>query len=134
MLEEAEPLLAALREVAGSKGDLMIKTHSQLTTFSAIRLARRMEKFAPRLYAGPIEAAENIRLSAMLPTFLILASIDNFDGFFNDLRATPTYWEEGYVPVPVRPDLGFELNEDLAEAQPHRERGVFPPVAGVPLL
>lgn len=133
VLEEAEQLMAALREVASSKCDLMIKTHGQLTTSSAIRLARRMEKFAPHLYAGPIEAAANIQLSATLPNFLILESIDNFDGFFNDLLTTPIDWEEGSVNVPDRPGLGFELNEALAEAHPYHESSVFPPMAEVPL-
>ena len=38
-LDKAERMTAALREVAGTKCDLMIKTHGQTTTSSAIRLA-----------------------------------------------------------------------------------------------
>lgn len=212
VLDDAEKVMASLREVAGSKCDLMIKTHGQLTTSSAIRLARRMEKFdplwfeepvppcnpqemarvanattipisgaerlvsrfeisrvleaqaiqilqpalgrvggilegkkiaamaeahyaqfAPHLYAGPIEAAANIQLSTSLPNFLILESIDNFSGFFNDLLMTPIEWEEGYVNVPDRPGLGFELNEAVADANPYTGIDVFPPMAEVPL-
>lgn len=211
-LEGAETMFKNLREVAGSKCDLMCKTHGQLTTSSAIRLARRMEKydplwfeepvppcnpqemarvagstsipisggerlvskfeiskvleaqaiqilqpalgrvggilegkkiaamaeahyaqFAPHLYAGPIEAAANIQLSTSLPNFLILESIDNFDGFFNDLLTNPIEWENGYVTVPDRPGLGFELNEKLAEANPYVGDTVFPPMAESPL-
>jgi len=212
VLDEAEHLMGCLREVAGSKCDLMIKTHGQLTTSSAIRLARRMEKFdplwfeepvppcnpqemarvaksttipisgaerlvsrfeiskvleaqaiqilqpalgrvggilegkkiaamaeahyaqfAPHLYAGPMEAAANIQLSTTLPNFLILESIDNFDGFFNDLLTTPIEWEDGYVIVPDRAGLGFELNEAVADAHPYTGTDVFPPMAEVPL-
>ena len=212
VLDDAEHLMGCLREVAGSKCDLMIKTHGQLTTSSAIRLARRMEKFdplwfeepvppcnpqemarvaksttipisgaerlvsrfeiskvleaqaiqilqpalgrvggilegkkiaamaeahyaqfAPHLYAGPMEAAANIQLSTTLPNFLILESIDNFDGFFNDLLTTPIEWEDGYVIVPDRAGLGFELNEAVADAHPYTGTDVFPPMAEVPL-
>jgi 2-dehydro-3-deoxyphosphogalactonate aldolase len=213
VLEGAEQLMKSLREVAGSQCDLMIKTHGQLSTSSAIRLARRMEKFdplwfeepvppcnpkemarvasfttipisggerlvsrfeiskvleaqaiqilqpalgrvggilegkkiaamaeayyahfAPHLYAGPIEAAANIQLSTTLPNFLILESIDTFDGFFNDLLTTPIQWEDGYVTVPDRPGLGFELNEEVADANPYTGEDVFPPMAEVPLF
>ena len=211
-LEGAETLVKNLREVAGDRCDLMIKTHGQLTTSSAIRLARRLEKFdplwfeepvppcnpkemarvansttipisggerlvsrfeiskvleaqaiqilqpalgrvggilegkkiaamaeshyaqfAPHLYAGPIEAAANIQLSASLPNFLILESIDTFDGFFNDLLNIPIRWEDGYVEVPNRPGLGFELNESIAEANLYKENDVFPPMVEYPL-
>jgi len=90
-------------------------------------------QFAPHLYAGPIEAAANIQLSASLPNFLILESIETFDGFFNDLLNTPIQWEEGYVTVPDAPGLGFELNEDLADANPYTTEAVFPPMAEVPI-
>ena len=212
-LEGAEQFTKSLREVAGSKCDLMIKTHGQLTTSSAIRLARRLERFdplwfeepvppcnpkemarvarsttipisgaerlvsrfeiskvleaqaiqilqpalgrvggilegkkiaamaeayyaqfAPHLYAGPIEAAANIQLSTTLPNFLILESIDTFDGFFNDLLTTPIQWEDGYVTVPDQPGLGFELNEDLADANPYTGENVFPPMAESPIF
>ena len=212
-LEGAETMFRNLREVAGSKCDLMCKTHGQLTTSSAIRLARRIEKFdplwfeepvppcnpqemarvarstsipisgaerlvskfeiskvleaqaiqilqpclgrvggilegkkiaamaeahyaqfAPHLYAGPIEAAANIQLSASLPNFLILESIDNFGGFFNELLTTPIEWEQGYVTVPNRPGLGFELNEALADANPYIGDNTFPPMAESPIF
>lgn len=46
-LDNAELVTKNLREVAGSKCDLLVKTHGQMTTSSAIRLARRLEKFDP---------------------------------------------------------------------------------------
>lgn len=46
-LDNAELVTKNMREVAGSSCDLLIKTHGQMTTSSAIRLARRLEKFDP---------------------------------------------------------------------------------------
>ncbi len=46
-LDNAELVTKNMREVAGSKCDLLIKTHGQMTTSSAIRLARRLEKYDP---------------------------------------------------------------------------------------
>lgn len=211
-LEGAERLTKNLREVAGSQCDLMIKTHGQMTTSSAIRLARRLEQFdplwfeepvppgnakemarvaasttipisgcerlvsrfeiaqmleaqavqilqpalgrvggilegkkiaamaeahyaqfAPHLFAGPIEAAANIQLSASLPNFLILESIETFGGFFGQLLNKPIQWQDGYVIVPSEPGLGFELNEAVADANPFTSDAVFPPMAEVPL-
>lgn len=211
-LEGAEQMTKNLREVAGSKCDLMIKTHGQMTTSSAIRLARRLEKFdplwfeepvppgnakemarvaasttipisggerlvsrfeisqmfeaqacqivqpalgrvggllegkkiaamaevhfaqfAPHLFAGPIEAIANIQLSACLPNFLLLESIETFGGFYGQLLNKPIQWEDGYVIVPNEPGLGFELNEALCDANPYTDDVVFPPMAEVPL-
>jgi 2-dehydro-3-deoxyphosphogalactonate aldolase len=46
-LDNAELVTRNMREAAGSKCDLLIKTHGQMTTSSAIRLAKRLEKFDP---------------------------------------------------------------------------------------
>ena len=56
------------------------------------------------------------------------------DGFFNDLLTTPIQWEDGYVTVPDRPGLGFELNEELADANPYTGENVFPPMAESPIF
>jgi len=53
-LEGAERFTRNLREVAGDKCDLMIKTHGQRTTSSAIRLARRLEQFDPLWFEEPV--------------------------------------------------------------------------------
>jgi 2-dehydro-3-deoxyphosphogalactonate aldolase len=46
-LDNAERVTKNLREVAGSKCDLLVKTHGEMTTSSAIRFAKRLEKFDP---------------------------------------------------------------------------------------
>lgn len=53
-LDNAELVSKNLREVAGSKCDLLVKTHGQMTTSSAIRLAKRLEKFDPLWLEEPV--------------------------------------------------------------------------------
>ena len=43
-----------MREAVGSKCDLLIGTHGQMTTSSAIRLARRLEQFDPLWFEEPV--------------------------------------------------------------------------------
>ncbi len=74
---------------------------------------------APHLYCGPIEALANIQLAASTPNFLILESIQQFGGFHEELLDRKIEWEEGYVIPSKRPGLGYELNEDVARANPY---------------
>lgn len=76
-------------------------------------------QMAPHLYCGPIEALANIQLGASIPNFLILESIQQFDGFHSELLDHPIRWEDGYVIPSDRPGLGHELNEAVAEAHPY---------------
>jgi L-alanine-DL-glutamate epimerase-like enolase superfamily enzyme/3-hydroxyisobutyrate dehydrogenase-like beta-hydroxyacid dehydrogenase len=57
----------------------------------------RHAQLAPHLYCGPIVGAANIQLAACSPNFLILESIERWDGFHADLLETPIRWEEGFV-------------------------------------
>ena len=74
---------------------------------------------APHLYAGPVEGAANIALAATCPNFLILESIERWDGFHADLLVDPIRWEDGYVVVPDRPGLGADVDEEVARAHPY---------------
>ena len=76
-------------------------------------------QIAPHLYCGPIEGAANIQLSACTPNFLILESIQTWDGFHADILKKPVRWEDGYVIPPTEPGLGVELDEAVAEANPY---------------
>ena len=53
-LENAELVTKNIREAVGSKCDLLIGTHGQMTTSSAIRLARRLEQFDPLWFEEPV--------------------------------------------------------------------------------
>ena len=77
---------------------------------------------APHLYCGPLVAAANIQLSATCPNFLILESIQKWGGFYEEILTEKIEWEDGYVIVPDRPGIGFELDEDVAKAHPYTDK------------
>jgi 2-dehydro-3-deoxyphosphogalactonate aldolase len=76
-------------------------------------------QIAPHLYAGPIEGAANIHLSAASPNFLIQESIQTWGGFHGEILRKPVTWQDGYIILPTEPGLGVELNEEVAEAHPY---------------
>ena len=53
-LEHAENFVRVLREAVGAKADLLFGTHGQMTPSSAIRLARRLEKYDPLWFEEPV--------------------------------------------------------------------------------
>ncbi len=53
-LERSEKYVKSVREAVGSKCDLLFGTHGQMTTSSAIRLARRLEKYDPLWLEEPV--------------------------------------------------------------------------------
>jgi galactonate dehydratase len=76
-------------------------------------------QIAPHLYCGPIEGAANIQLSACSPNFLILESIETWQGFHARILKKPIAWEEGFVIPPTEPGLGVELDEAVAASHPY---------------
>ncbi|MEM7547753.1 MAG: mandelate racemase/muconate lactonizing enzyme family protein [Pseudomonadota bacterium] len=74
---------------------------------------------APHLYCGPIEGAANVQLSTCIPNFLILESIERWEGFHAKILKVPMCWEEGYVIPPTAPGIGVELDEEVARAHPY---------------
>ncbi|MEX3010180.1 mandelate racemase/muconate lactonizing enzyme family protein [Hoeflea sp. TYP-13] len=79
----------------------------------------RYAQIAPHLYCGPVVGAANIQLSACIPNFLILESIQKWDGFHAELLKNPIEWDSGYVIPPEAPGLGVELDEAVARAHPY---------------
>jgi galactonate dehydratase len=53
-LDTAEEVIRCIREAVGSRCDIMIGTHAQMTAAGAIRLARRLEKFDPLWFEEPV--------------------------------------------------------------------------------
>ena len=53
-LDNAELVVKNVREAVGSKCDLLIGTHGQMTAAAAIRLAKRMERFDPLWFEEPV--------------------------------------------------------------------------------
>jgi len=80
-------------------------------------------QIAPHLYCGPVVGAANIHIATCSPNFLILESIQRWDGFQAQLLKKPIEWQDGYVIPPSEPGLGVELNEAVALAHPYAEGG-----------
>jgi 2-dehydro-3-deoxyphosphogalactonate aldolase len=76
-------------------------------------------QIAPHLYCGPVVGAANIQLAACSPNFLILESIERWDGFHARILRKPVHWEGGYVIPPTEPGLGVELNEEFIANFPY---------------
>jgi 2-dehydro-3-deoxyphosphogalactonate aldolase len=53
-LERSEQFVRRLREAVGGQCDLLFGSHGQMTTSSAIRLARRLERFDPLWFEEPV--------------------------------------------------------------------------------
>lgn len=77
---------------------------------------------APHLYAGPVEWAANVQLSAAIPNALMAETIET--PFHDALIRGAIRVEEGYIPVPTAPGLGIEVDEDLARAHPFEGTGL----------
>jgi len=75
-------------------------------------------QMAPHLYCGPVEGAANVQLAASIPNFLILESIERWDGFHGEI-VTGITWQEGHVIPSREPGLGVEFNAELARATPY---------------
>jgi galactonate dehydratase len=76
-------------------------------------------QIAPHQYCGPVVGAANIQLATCSPNFLILESLERWDGFQAKLLKKPIKWESGYVIPRDEPGLGVELDEDVARAHPY---------------
>jgi L-alanine-DL-glutamate epimerase-like enolase superfamily enzyme len=54
VLERCETFCRRVREAVGSKADLLFGTHGQMVPSSAIRLAKRLEKYDPLWFEEPV--------------------------------------------------------------------------------
>jgi 2-dehydro-3-deoxyphosphogalactonate aldolase len=79
-------------------------------------------QIAPHLYCGPVVGAANIQLATCSPNFLILESIERWDGFHAQILRKPVCWENGYVIPPTEPGLGVELNEEIIGNFPYTDK------------
>jgi len=76
-------------------------------------------QLAPHLYAGPVEWAANIQLSAAIPNILMAETIETGGEFHLKLIKNSITWQDGYIHVPTAPGLGITFDEDLARAHPY---------------
>jgi len=77
-------------------------------------------QIAPHLYCGPVVGAANAQLAACSPNFLILESIERWQGFHAEILKKPMLWQDGYVIPSTDPGLGVELNEEVALRHPYK--------------
>jgi 2-dehydro-3-deoxyphosphogalactonate aldolase len=77
-------------------------------------------QIAPHLYCGPVVGAANAQLATCSANFLILESIERWQGFHAAILKKPIVWQDGYVIPPTDPGLGVELNEEVALAHPYK--------------
>ena len=76
-------------------------------------------EMAPHLYAGPVEWAANVHLSASIPNLLIAETIETGGSFHQKLIRNSIKWEDGYIIPPEAPGLGIDFDEDVARAHPY---------------
>ncbi len=111
---------------AGAAAILQLNTGRAGGLLEAKKIAAMAEAFhaqiAPHLYCGPIVAAANIQLATASPNFLILESIEKFDGFHGQLIHEGITWQDGYVIPAAAPGLGVTLDESLARRHPYQEQ------------
>lgn len=81
-------------------------------------------QLSPHLYAGPVEWAANIQLSANIPNLLMAETIQTGGAFHMALIKNSITWEDGYILAPTAPGLGIEFDEDLARANPWTGQGL----------
>ena len=89
-------------------------------------------QIAPHLYCGPVVAAANIQLATCTPNFLILETIQGWQGFHSELVKTSIKFEGGFIIPPTEPGLGIELNEIVALANPYSGSELHLEMSSVP--
>ncbi len=69
---------------------------------------------SPHVWGGPLIAAASIQLALTCPNFLIMESVERFEGLHAELVRPPIEWREGDVIPSDRPGLGHDLDERVA--------------------
>lgn len=89
-------------------------------------------QIAPHLYCGPVVAAANIQLATCTPNFLILETIQGWQGFHSQVVKTSIKFESGFIVPPTEPGLGIELNEEVALAHPYSGKELHLEMSALP--
>ena len=100
--EKVEETIGTLRDAIGNKADILIGTHGQMTTASAIRLAKVLEPFNPLWFEEPVPP-ENTKEMAKVArsTSIPIATGERLSTVFDFTRLL----EDG-AAVYLQPDLG----------------------------
>ena len=79
---------------------------------------------APHNPNSPVATAASIHLAASIPNFLIQEMIPADTNPRKALLKPPLEFEDGYLKLPRRPGLGFELNEALLQELPYTGKDI----------
>jgi len=71
-LNRSEAVIGAIRAAVGAQADILVGTHGQMTTSSAVRLAKRLEQFDPLWFEEPcppdqMEALATVASATSIP-------------------------------------------------------------------
>lgn len=75
---------------------------------------------APHNPMGPLATVVNVHFAASIPNFFILEYIPDDAGPRSEFLKEPLKVSKGYLPLPTRPGLGVELNEEVFHKYPYR--------------
>ena len=73
---------------------------------------------APHNPMGPVATVVNVHFAACTPNFLILEYHPDDESPRKDLLKEPLMVKDGYLPIPDKPGLGIELNEEAFRHYP----------------
>ncbi|MCI0421626.1 MAG: galactonate dehydratase [Acidobacteria bacterium] len=73
---------------------------------------------APHNPMGPVATTVNVHFAASTPNFLILEYHPDDSAPRKDLLKEPLMVKDGYIPLPNKPGLGIELNEEAFRHYP----------------
>ncbi len=73
----------------------------------------------PHLMGSMVNTAAFVQLDAAIPNYMLQEANEGADAF-NDLVDEPLQRDGGYVIVPDRPGIGFELNEEKLAKYPYK--------------
>ncbi|MFN0104260.1 MAG: galactonate dehydratase [Bryobacteraceae bacterium] len=73
---------------------------------------------APHNPMGPVATAVNVHFAAATSNFFILEYHPDDEGVRKDVLKEPLMVKNGYIPLPTKPGLGIELNEDAIRKYP----------------
>jgi len=77
-------------------------------------------RIAPHNPMGPVANAVNVHFAASTPNFFILEYHPDDEGARKDVLKEPLMVKDGYIPLPVKPGWGIELNEEAIRKYPPR--------------
>jgi galactonate dehydratase len=73
---------------------------------------------APHNPMGPLANVVNVHFAASTPNFFVLEYHPDDAGARKDLLKEPVMVKDGYIPLPTKPGLGVELNEEAFRHYP----------------